>query len=479
MFIPPTYSFEVCGGEEKNKQKLATFCQPDYVELFKKSVALPLQKASVYLQDIPYKYKYPLDNNTCVLKRMNGNGQRKLCLEEIQFLTDFGEQIDIVLYTGSAPGNMHGYVSNLFPRIKFILADPNDHNIWLGTNNDLKTKSYSFNKSNRMYDHMNEIVYLYDNGTIKAVSDKYLANIYDFANNKVKILDRYNDADEIKLIMKTNKFSKKYIKQLRDFINSTNYKFYIIQDFFTNDMATFFHEVLKDTRFAFTSDIRSRNEDVIDYEVFWNLAQQYIWVKRLNPLFYKLKFRIPFQGSLKFDTIRDYMKEDLEIYKKVYKIDQVSDYKKGILTYLPGKIYLQAWAPIASTESRLIGTREDLSKPLVTYNEDDYTAQYFYYNSIYRQYVMHDNKYLDKERHICYCGDCALEIHILEEYKNKINPTFEILDAIDIFRNITKFKWVDKHPPHGEFYERTTYDQIYELTKKYRPDCIPFMSKTT
>lgn len=49
-------------------------------------------------------------------------GQRKLLLSEIEFLTMF--DADYVLYIGSADGKHIKYLSDLFPKIKFILYDP-------------------------------------------------------------------------------------------------------------------------------------------------------------------------------------------------------------------------------------------------------------------------------------------------------------------------------------------------------------------
>lgn len=61
-------------------------------------------------------------------------GQRKLLLVEIEFLTKFASDGDIVLYAGAAPGNHIPYLSNLFPTLEFALFDPNDFAIKGGDN---------------------------------------------------------------------------------------------------------------------------------------------------------------------------------------------------------------------------------------------------------------------------------------------------------------------------------------------------------
>ena len=51
-------------------------------------------------------------------------GQRKLLLEEIEFLTNFGNLAKIVLYIGAADGRHISYLANLFNEHQFILYDP-------------------------------------------------------------------------------------------------------------------------------------------------------------------------------------------------------------------------------------------------------------------------------------------------------------------------------------------------------------------
>jgi hypothetical protein len=53
-------------------------------------------------------------------------GQRKLLMSEIEFLSDYGEAGDIVLYAGAAPGTHTNFLADLFPQIKFVLVDPAD-----------------------------------------------------------------------------------------------------------------------------------------------------------------------------------------------------------------------------------------------------------------------------------------------------------------------------------------------------------------
>jgi len=56
-------------------------------------------------------------------------GQRKLFISEVEFLTEFSQENDVVIYAGSAPGNHLKYLcEELFPQLKFVLIDPNPFN---------------------------------------------------------------------------------------------------------------------------------------------------------------------------------------------------------------------------------------------------------------------------------------------------------------------------------------------------------------
>lgn len=56
---------------------------------------------------------------------VNHWGQRKLLLSEIEFLTEFGDFSDTVVYAGAAPGVKNSYLVSLFPEHSFVFVDPN------------------------------------------------------------------------------------------------------------------------------------------------------------------------------------------------------------------------------------------------------------------------------------------------------------------------------------------------------------------
>ncbi|CAF4480898.1 unnamed protein product, partial [Didymodactylos carnosus] len=89
------------------------------------------------------------------------------------------------------------------------------------------------------------------------------------------------------------------------------------------------------------------------------------------------------------------------------------------------QLYFQAWAPPRSTECRLLVTQDDISKPLIEYDNTDYDSAMFYFSTCTRtMYYEHD---YNKGEHIGldHCYDCRTELFILEQYVRKIKQVKE------------------------------------------------------
>src|SRR5437016_2478052 len=92
---------------------------------------LPIIK---YYKDIPHREPYTADRAAKKCAALH-NGQVKLFLTELQFLTECLARPDtpaIVVYAGSAPSNKIAYLAELFPAVKFVLVDPNEHFVKYG-----------------------------------------------------------------------------------------------------------------------------------------------------------------------------------------------------------------------------------------------------------------------------------------------------------------------------------------------------------
>jgi hypothetical protein len=84
-------------------------------------------------------------------------------------------------------------------------------------------------------------------------------------------------------------------------------------------------------------------------------------------------------------------------------------YKPEKYEYYDGKIYLQPYAPIKSTETRIL--LSSLEKK--TYDIDEYIGRMFYFNRVLRPAyykILADNKHMD------HCWDCAYFSYIVKNY---------------------------------------------------------------
>lgn len=127
--------------------------------------------------DLPTKVK--IDDIDRTLKYRSGVlarpvlhiGQRKLFLNELQFLTNIlpsKTSEGIVVYAGAAPSNHIWILHELFPNIKFVLVDPNEFFIYI---NGRKSSHYTAKQE--------EIVYL-KSGTA------------DMYSQKSRVIDQYD-----------------------------------------------------------------------------------------------------------------------------------------------------------------------------------------------------------------------------------------------------------------------------------------------
>ena len=108
-------------------------------------------KKQIYNKNDPYKKYHQIDNYVADMKKYTRKvipkmpelkympsyqkvqtvihwGQRKLLDSEIEFLTMYHKKGDIVVYAGAAPGTHILILSEMFPKLHFILVDPREFN---------------------------------------------------------------------------------------------------------------------------------------------------------------------------------------------------------------------------------------------------------------------------------------------------------------------------------------------------------------
>ena len=333
-----------------------------YVDLAYEEIT---KKHSPKIKMTDLKHRLPYKNDTQLLKPQFHNGQRKLFLSEVQFLTNTTAKYCI--YAGAAPGNKTHYLSTLFPHIKFILIDPNKFNLILPNK-----------KSHRKYKHKDIV---------------HLKSGYGTLSNEVHI--------------PTNEYVS--------FIKSSGYKIFIIEDFMNDEYANLF----KSLNHTFISDIRSNiNADTInptDLDILWNMSMMFNWIYILRPEVSMLKFRqIYYNEKINLNS-----NKELDTSKK-YGIDFLDDYKRKRIIMPAAEFYLQAWAGKTSSELRMVIQRKDITN-FKEYSSSDIDDALFYFNNVNRGLTYHTNKNSSKKYNFCHCNDCALENNIWENYIKKYN----------------------------------------------------------
>jgi hypothetical protein len=408
--------------------KLGPYTDNKLINKIKKNIIPPYVTIDDISERLPYEDKKP------IFRTSIHHGQRKLFLNELQFLTKYLESRydkSYVIYAGAAPCNHIYLLHRLFPNVKFILVDPSPFTIFID-NGDITHRN---TKNDR-------IVYLKTNdNTLNEIPEKK-----EFKNNE----------------------------DMLDFIKKGEHKIYILNDLYTTELSELFSSSLstKNNKIYFWSDIRTKHNDdkkrPDDMDILWNSAQQMIWVKKLKPVGTMLKFRCTYFGEKsQFKSgdelkkyFRKYMDDSVEVASELSGIDFIGNYMNNKFEYFSGTSYIQPWCPVGTTEVRLVFDNADMNK---VFDCKEAEEKFYYYNTFDRMIVRHKNKYTDKKNGFDHCNDCSLEAFIWEEYVNKLN------DRYPVDKMMRKLTYVLgkglKTQGHGYLFDEfneENYKEIYE-----------------
>jgi hypothetical protein len=477
-----------------NKQQAINNARKEYADLLENTDIddiLKDAKLCIDYDDISHQKKYVKSKD--IIKPTLHNGQLKLFLSEVQFLTDIPGQNTskiYVIYAGSAPSNKLPYLSTLFPHITWILVDPNIH--YLNYHHLSKDQYDDVLRTNMLYFKISKYYksHASDIGDNSKVRDKRL-NLYvesneitdemsndksnEMSNDKSNEIsnDKSNEiSNEIttKLVNRTDKLQGAIPANMIDIIEMTSYKYYVIEDYYSDELSILFNKLTIDHPVYFISDIRSNTDENIppkDLDILWNSAMMYNWLTILKPTLFMLKFRVPYtitDASIK-ELIRDYEASPFthDAFNQCSQISFIDDFKNKQFRFIKGDTCrIQAFAGPSSTEARLIG--HDL-EPCINYDPIEYENKFFYYNRIHRSYGWHtsheeyidysviskddtsiskdattiskdDNSNSSQKLGVDRCGDCALMCHILVEYCKKYNKLYDRLSIRNMVREI-------------------------------------------
>lgn len=462
IFISPylLYVGSYEGGFDKKSFRLVDpaenilyFLQPDMREAIRTIIQKPVPTITT-LEEVPECIKYR--NSTPFISRAVHIGQLKLFLTEMQFLVESlnsYEESVYVVYAGSAPGNKLGILHEMFPNVKFILVDPHDHLIMYGEKNHFDMP------------YRNEVVYLRTSTTnMWNVYNEQIINMWE-DNTKVQTYNKHSNNAK-NTTFSFDKKVKKHDSNIAEFIQNSQYVYYIIEGFYTTDLSNCLVSLKKHKPLYFISDIRSRRDEHSfpeDMDIVWNSSMQMEWLDILKPLKAMLKFRPSYFEEKDISSFKKLMNKSpyVNSFKATKKkIDFVEDYLAGTFKYYEAeKINLQAFAGVSSSEGRLIISNFD---KIVEYNVKEYEEKFSYYNRAMRDIGFHDDNsdMWNKDIGIDACGDCSLMCRLFRLYYTKFHKLphndagVEGSKAIKKLMNDIKRTFFVKGSAHGYFYKQ-------------------------
>ena len=530
---PPISGCDIVGGAFAHTHvvdKMRTEPLKSVIQsLIKKSHEGKIMNPIVRLSDIPDSLPY---QSLKYLRRPLHVGQLKLFLSEIQFLTEYvppekpkaGIQArqgfvksviqTYVIYAGSGPGHKDKMLSNLFPNVKFILIDPQEHFIMHCPSDE------------RLYFRLPRKT-AFEHETI------HIATTSGLKSREKGIPLRPNEQLDPNQITST-------------ILNEPRFTFYIIEDLFTDELAQAFRTISASGHIVlFISDIRTNARSIMnssssvkrggqdsiyediaaivgaaepdedsaksgpksadllgedeeeeqsphDLDIIVNGIWQHTWVDILQPTACMLKFRNPFMNPADVQTMSQFIRHpmyssSIAKYKDRFKIDVIEEYKKGRYWFMPNDhINIQAFPGPSSTETRLIATSGNYNR-LVQYSPKEHEDRLFYYNLM--REVCFTPKYESNFGFIPGfdgCLDCCLAIEILArytaKYKESRQPFHLLHDVLQMIGRSIQLGF------HGQVYESyasineflhdiVSRESAYHILDIVNPGTLPFVHK--
>jgi hypothetical protein len=342
---------------------------------------------------------------TKILRRLVHNGQLKLGLSEVQFLTralKYYLDTCYVVYAGSAPSHKLGLLASLFPNAKFVLIDPAEHYIMFDSCGSQElTTQYS-------PDRVETLLYF------KAT-----------AGNRFRLPQRQVNLYGKGVVSRSGQELAAEVEDLAAAILSSPQTMFVIEDVMTEDLARALAPLGEKAPLLFISDIRTQDEATMappsNIDILWNSAQHLNWLRYLTPRQYLLKFHPPYpeDASGRAKGLAEYRRrtETHDDFRHCADagIDFIKDYEEGRFEYMAGDhIFIQAYAPLNSTETRLFGAGYDM----VPYDMVEFEERMRFYNVFHRPLGNHHGAaaYEDYRLGLDRCGDCAVATAILSDY---------------------------------------------------------------
>ena len=357
-------------------------------------------------------------------------GQRKLILNEIQFLTRIPtDEISLIVYAGAAPSNKGALLASLFPNLKLLLIDPAKFEI----------RPYR----NVVVTHLNVTD---ETDPVQTVDEAFDAfKTADICTARV-LMSGGIAAELGRRFAKSGSGKKSDAKSIR-----------------SNPFSKLY----------FVSDIRTNIDDEgpSTFDIIWNSAQHVEWVTKMAPAESMLKFRSPFfnETDSELNAFEELSLKPpfAEAFDATAHLHNYRDFSSRKFTFFDGEIYIQPWSPISSTETRLVfkgvpGLRE--------YVLSEYEDRFFYFNKILRNYQLYKNPNADRKLGFDHCADCALENLIWTDYcksRGVTNIREEVLHYVKTLCDLTFRPLL--HDNHGRAFGPIPINVLMHKFTHYQP----------
>lgn len=330
-------------------------------------------------------------------------GQRKLLMNEIQFFSVCADA-KLCIYIGYAPCEHFVVLAEMFPKLKFLLVDPN----------------YP------IFDY--EKVYVAQNPEVidrRRVLEDIPKTGTSLQRCSLRLLRKQRLWDGSTRDVISNRAKFDFFTSIPDLLRRKERAF-VIQDFMTPELAKrMASDVSREV--IFVSDIRTnmfQTSGPTDLDILANDALQHVCIHLIKPAASMLKFHPPYRAD---DLCRRFKDDDprderdaagfkvfapmIALFTELFKRNPVEAYLAGeYLAYDAEAVYIQPWAPKGTTEARLVirGT-----PALRDYPHDEWEDRFFSYRfmrtasfcSVFKACPEYDG-----------CMDCANEQAILVQY---------------------------------------------------------------
>lgn len=380
-------------------------------------------------------------------------GQRKLLLNEIQFLSAFTDvypkNLELIIYIGAAPCEHLTYIQSLFPNKNFLLIDPNY--IVTDATTVLVYQNHDVISKNAL-----KIVDNYKKGSeVQRRAAKRLQSmpVLDFmtgeADKKHNIMPSSSP-----MAMETQKRNyHSNSDSLIPWILKSHNDVFVIQDYATIELA---HRLFKSLQNAIKefpklkifliSDIRTNLFHEFgpkDMDILFNDYLQMAFMHILKPNYTMIKFHPPYFDSSD-KSISTYHSDSwnypgifpvLQFVSTTFGFDAIEMMqKKTYKHYEPTTIFLQPWANNGSSEARLIISKETIEQQKLQYYNSQEWDNAFGFVNYFRTYGWTSvNVYGSYDA----SNDCAIEIATFAYYlfRRSNNVPFSEDLFIEIFKN--------------------------------------------